>query len=127
MDLPDPLYKANTADHGKNQEDQRNSEQDLPLHIEACFPFARRCFVLLPRALNCCLLGRSCGTYRPRLAVSVYHRVLDAVYLARRILEMVPEYRLKLRHYGAGIFETVLYASVDDWEDEAPDDEKQGL
>ena len=66
-------------------------------------------------------------TYRPRLAVSVYHRVLDAVYLARRILEMVPEYRLKLRHYGAGIFETVLYASVDDWEDEAPDDEKQGL
>ncbi len=62
-------------------------------------------------------------TYRPRLAISVYHRPLDVIFLARRILELVPDYRLKVRHYGAGIFETVLYASVDDWEDEAPDDE----
>ena len=53
-------------------------------------------------------------TCRPRLAISIYHKPFDVLDLPRRILEIVPEYRFAVRHYGAGLFETVLYAWVDD-------------
>lgn len=52
-------------------------------------------------------------SYRPRLAISVYHRDFDVLDLPHRILELVPEYRFRFRHYSAGLYETVLYASVD--------------
>ena len=52
-------------------------------------------------------------TWRPRLAISIYHQPLDFMAIPARLLELVPEYRFWIRHYGMGYYETVLYASAD--------------
>jgi len=55
-------------------------------------------------------------TWKPRLAISLYHKAEDVFEIPERILQIVPEYRFRIRHYGAGLFETVLYGAVgDDW------------
>ena len=49
-------------------------------------------------------------TYKPKLAVCVYHRPEDIWELPEMILRMCPDYRLYFRHYSCGSTETVLYA-----------------
>ncbi len=48
--------------------------------------------------------------YKPKLAVSVYHKPQDLWKLADYILEIHPDYKLFMRHYTTCNFETVLYA-----------------
>lgn len=48
--------------------------------------------------------------YRPRLAISAYHKKEDLVELPAYIKELVPEYKLFIRHYSNAAIETVLYA-----------------
>lgn len=52
-------------------------------------------------------------TCKPRLAISIYHQPQDVYDLPVRLLELVPEYKFLIRHYGAGLYETVLFAAVD--------------
>ncbi|NJB69074.1 FkbM family methyltransferase [Desulfobaculum xiamenense] len=58
------------------------------------------------------LLGASetIARYRPKLAISVYHRFDDLTRIPAVILEAFPGYRFNMRHYHRGFFETVLYA-----------------
>lgn len=48
--------------------------------------------------------------YKPRLAISAYHKKEDLVELPLYIKELVPEYKLYIRHYSNAAIETVLYA-----------------
>lgn len=48
--------------------------------------------------------------YKPKLAVSVYHKPEDLWELGDYILKLQPDYRLYLRHYTTCSYETVLYA-----------------
>ncbi len=48
--------------------------------------------------------------YRPKLAISLYHKKEDLVELPSYIKELVPEYKLYIRHYSNASIETVLYA-----------------
>lgn len=49
--------------------------------------------------------------YRPKLAICVYHKKEDIVEIPKYILNLVPEYKLYLRHYSNYFAtETVLYA-----------------
>ena len=50
--------------------------------------------------------------YRPRMAICVYHKPNDVVDIGKFILDIVPEYRIWIRHYTALTYETVLYASI---------------
>lgn len=49
-------------------------------------------------------------TYKPRLAISVYHKLEDIWKIPQLILELNPSYKLYLRHYSIAGDETVLYA-----------------
>ena len=48
--------------------------------------------------------------WRPRLALSAYHRASDLWRIPQVVLELDPDYRLYLRQHDGGIIETVLYA-----------------
>jgi FkbM family methyltransferase len=48
--------------------------------------------------------------WRPRLALSIYHRASDLWRIPQLVLELNPDYRLYLRQHDGGIIETVLYA-----------------
>ena len=48
--------------------------------------------------------------YKPRLAISIYHKVNDYIDIPEYILSLVPEYKLYIRHYSCYKFETILYA-----------------
>ena len=48
--------------------------------------------------------------YKPRLAISVYHKPSDIVDIPAYILSLVPEYKLYIRQYSYFLGETVLYA-----------------
>lgn len=48
--------------------------------------------------------------YKPRLAISAYHKKEDLVELPLYIKELVPDYKLYVRHYSNAGIETVLYA-----------------
>lgn len=51
--------------------------------------------------------------YKPRLAISVYHKPEDIIEIPRYIKELVPEYKFYIRTYGFGIQDdTVLYAYI---------------
>jgi len=47
--------------------------------------------------------------YRPRLAISVYHKPQDLYLIPRYISSLVPGYKMALRHHSPGLLETVLY------------------
>lgn len=49
---------------------------------------------------------------KPKLAICIYHKPWDVIDLALYILELVPEYKLGIRHYSSNMWETVLYATV---------------
>jgi hypothetical protein len=48
--------------------------------------------------------------YRPKLAISIYHKPEDIWEIPSLILKMNPEYKLYLGHYSIAAAETVLYA-----------------
>lgn len=48
--------------------------------------------------------------YKPKLAICVYHKKEDIIEIPRYIKELVPEYKLYLRHYSNYETDTVLYA-----------------
>ena len=50
--------------------------------------------------------------YKPKLAISVYHKPEDIVQIPEYITSLVPEYKLYLRHYSNCQYETVLYATL---------------
>lgn len=51
--------------------------------------------------------------YRPKLAICVYHKEGDIIEIPEYILDLVPEYKLYLRHYSNYFAtETVLYAVI---------------
>lgn len=47
---------------------------------------------------------------RPKLEICVYHKKEDLVEIPAFIKELVPEYKLYVRHYSNNAGETVLYA-----------------
>lgn len=49
---------------------------------------------------------------RPKLTICIYHSNEDMVGIAEYIHELVPEYRLYVRHHSRGDNETVLYAVI---------------
>ena len=48
--------------------------------------------------------------YKPKLAICIYHKDEDIWKIPYFIKNLVPEYRLYIRHYSNWILETVLYA-----------------
>ena len=48
--------------------------------------------------------------YKPKLAICVYHKPEDIIEIPQYIKQLVPEYRLYLRHYSNARNETILYA-----------------
>lgn len=50
--------------------------------------------------------------YKPKLAISIYHKWEDLVDLPTYIHGLVPEYKFYIRHYFYSPAETVLYATV---------------
>lgn len=50
---------------------------------------------------------------KPLLAISVYHLQGDLFSIMDYLHGLLPEYRFLLRHYGALVDDTILYASVD--------------
>lgn len=51
-------------------------------------------------------------TYRPKLAICVYHYPTDIPVISRYLQSLVPDYRFALRHHSPQLMETVLYAWV---------------
>lgn len=51
--------------------------------------------------------------YRPKLAISIYHKAEDIFELPLYIKSLVPEYKFYLRHYSTHTMETVLYAVIE--------------
>jgi FkbM family methyltransferase len=47
--------------------------------------------------------------YHPVLAICIYHKAEDWYKIPEQVLAINPHYKLYLRHYMEGIFETVLY------------------
>ena len=48
--------------------------------------------------------------HKPRLAVCVYHNFEDFLEIPELIINMVPEYKLYLRHKSNSGTDTILYA-----------------
>ena len=49
-------------------------------------------------------------TYRPKLAISIYHKPEDLVEIPLYLMEIMPDYQFYIRHYTTWLEETVLYA-----------------
>lgn len=49
---------------------------------------------------------------RPRLAICLYHKDEDIVDIPQYVKELVPEYKLYIRHYNVGLIDIVLYATL---------------
>jgi len=55
-------------------------------------------------------MRRTIEGYRPKLAISAYHKSDDLLRLSALIREARPDYRFELRHYSGMIWDTLLYA-----------------
>jgi len=53
---------------------------------------------------------RTIAKYKPKLAISVYHRSTDIFTIPELILQLNPEYKLYLRQHDGGVIESVIYA-----------------
>ena len=51
-------------------------------------------------------------TYKPKLAVCIYHKLEDIITIPQYIKSIVPEYKFKVRQHSRSMLETVLYAEV---------------
>ena len=47
--------------------------------------------------------------FKPRLAISVYHRFSDFWVIPKEILSLSVDYKIYLRHYTEGVDETVMF------------------
>lgn len=47
--------------------------------------------------------------YKPRMALSIYHRPEDLFQIAEYVHELVPDYNMAIRHHSPSVTETVLY------------------
>ena len=58
------------------------------------------------------LLGaeKTIRKWRPRLAISIYHKPEDILEIPALLFEMNSDYKFALRHYSHSISETILYA-----------------
>ena len=54
--------------------------------------------------------SRTIRTFRPRLAISVYHKPEDIIEILEYILALHNDYKLYLRHYQMSPCETIVYA-----------------
>lgn len=50
---------------------------------------------------------------KPRLAICLYHKPEDILEIPQYIKELVPEYKLYIRHYLPYHYDTILYAVID--------------
>lgn len=53
-------------------------------------------------------------TCKPKLAISIYHKYRDFYDIPMYLHQIVPEYHFKVRHHTHGLYDTVLYAYVDE-------------
>ena len=53
---------------------------------------------------------RTINDWKPKLAISAYHRPSDLWEVPKQILELNPEYEVYLRQQDVGVIETVCYA-----------------
>ena len=51
--------------------------------------------------------------YKPKLAISIYHTIMDFFEIPLYIKSLVPEYKMAIRHYSNNTTETVLYAWIE--------------
>jgi len=60
------------------------------------------------------LLGASGSIrkHRPKLAICIYHRITDLIEIPLLLRELVPEYKMAVRHHSFGQDESVLYCWV---------------
>lgn len=49
---------------------------------------------------------------KPKLAIAIYHSDSDMINIIQYIHNLVPDYRLYVRHHSVGTIETVLYAII---------------
>jgi FkbM family methyltransferase len=56
--------------------------------------------------------ARTICTFKPDLAICVYHKMADIYEIPEYILSLVPDYRFYLRHHHHDYSETVLYCSI---------------
>ena len=49
---------------------------------------------------------------KPRMAITGYHYANDLLGIARMVRDIVPEYRLRLRHHSFWYYDTILYADI---------------
>ena len=49
-------------------------------------------------------------TYKPRMAICIYHNPIDLFSIPKYIHDIMPDYNLALRHHSHGFADTVLYA-----------------
>ena len=54
--------------------------------------------------------ARTIARWRPKLAISAYHRAADLREIPALVRRLEPSYRLYLRQHDGGLIETVLYA-----------------
>ena len=47
--------------------------------------------------------------YTPILAICIYHKANDWYRIPQKVLEINKNYKIYIRHYMEGIFETVMY------------------
>ncbi len=47
---------------------------------------------------------------KPKLAICIYHSDQDMLEIIKYIHQLVPEYRLYIRHHSTSYIDTVLYA-----------------
>lgn len=52
-------------------------------------------------------------TLKPKLAISIYHKWLDFYEIPVYLRKIVPEYKFKIRHHSKCLYDTVLYAYVE--------------
>lgn len=55
---------------------------------------------------------RTICQYKPNLAICIYHKIEDFYMIPKYIKQIVPEYKLYVKHHTDMDWETVLYASV---------------
>ncbi len=53
-------------------------------------------------------------TLKPKLAISIYHKWLDFYEIPAYLKILVPEYKFKVRHHSRCLYDTVLYAYVEE-------------
>lgn len=51
-------------------------------------------------------------TYKPKLAICIYHKCEDMFQIPMYLHQLVPEYKFKIRQHLRGLFDIVLYAEV---------------